>query len=171
MYVDGSLMLKRAGGRVLLISTNGDKLRYALQLHFQATNNVTEYEALLHIIWAAVMLGVHHVVWGDSELVINQVMKESIYRNMCMEAYYAEVHKLEGKFNGIELHHVLRRDNEEADALAMLVSSRKHLPLVVFLNVLETPLAHLEREPETSPEGPPPTQARPAADHYLMKIA
>ena len=56
MYVDGSLMLERAGGRVLLISTNGNKLRYALQLHFWDTNNVAEYEALLHDIHAAVEL-------------------------------------------------------------------------------------------------------------------
>ena len=42
---------------------------------------------------------------------------------MSMEAYCAEAHKLEGKFNGIELHHILRRDNEEADSLARLVSS------------------------------------------------
>ena len=40
-----------------------------------------------------------------------------------MEAYCAEVQKLEEKFDGIELHHVLWRDNEEADALAKLASS------------------------------------------------
>ena len=40
-----------------------------------------------------------------------------------MEAYCAEVQKLEEKFDGIELHHVLWRDNEEADALANLASS------------------------------------------------
>jgi hypothetical protein len=36
------------------------------------------------------------------------------------EAYYKEVHRLEGKFDGIELH-VLRRD--EANALAKLAST------------------------------------------------
>jgi ribonuclease HI len=33
---------------VVLISQSGDRLRYVLQLHFQATNNGVEYEALLH---------------------------------------------------------------------------------------------------------------------------
>ena len=37
---------------------------------------------------------------------------------MRMEAYCAKVQKLEDKFNGIELHHVLRQDNVEADTLA-----------------------------------------------------
>ena len=39
-----------------------------------------------------------------------------------MEDYCVEVQKLEDKFDGIELHHVLRRDNEEADFLPRLVS-------------------------------------------------
>jgi hypothetical protein len=40
-----------------------------------------------------------------------------------MEAYCMEVQKLEDKFGSIELHHVLRRDNEEGDSLARLASS------------------------------------------------
>ena len=59
---------------------------------------------------------------GDSKLVINQVMRELTCWNVRMEAYYAEVQKLEDKFDGIELHHVLRRDNEEANALVNLAS-------------------------------------------------
>ena len=57
MYFDGSLTLEGAGVGVLLISPNSDKLRYALQLHFQANNNVAEYEELLHGIQAAIKLG------------------------------------------------------------------------------------------------------------------
>ena len=42
----------------------------------------------------------------DSELVIRQVMKASAYRDHMMEAYYAEVRKLEAKFDGLELRHI-----------------------------------------------------------------
>ena len=52
-------------------------------------------------------------------------MKESAYHDMGMEAYNTEVQKVEDKFDGNELHHVLHWDNEEADALARLASSRK----------------------------------------------
>ncbi len=34
--------------RYTLQSPKGDRLRYALQIHFAASNNVTEYEALVH---------------------------------------------------------------------------------------------------------------------------
>jgi hypothetical protein len=91
-------------------------------------------------------------------------MKESTYRNMRMEAYCAEVRKLEEKFDGIKLHHVLRRDNKEADTLAKLASSQKDSSLGVFL---DTPLIRLEEEPGVALESFPPAEAQPVVDHYL----
>jgi hypothetical protein len=44
-------------------------------------------------------------------------MGESNCCDSCMAAYGQEVRKLE-KFNGFELHYILRRDNEAADTLA-----------------------------------------------------
>ena len=49
MYFDGSLMLQGAGVGVVLVSPNGNQMRYLLHLNFNgATNNIAEYEALLH---------------------------------------------------------------------------------------------------------------------------
>ena len=135
MYFDGSFTLEGAGAGVLLISPSGDKLRYVLQLHFWATNNVAEYEALLHGIRVVGELGGWcPFVRGDSEMVINQVKKESTYHDVKMEAYYVEVRKLEDKFDGIELHHILWWDIEEADSLARLASSKKPPSFGVFLD-------------------------------------
>jgi hypothetical protein len=44
MYFDGSYTLKGAGANVVLIPPEGDILKYAIQLKFLATNNITEYE-------------------------------------------------------------------------------------------------------------------------------
>jgi hypothetical protein len=41
-----------------------------------------------------------------------------------MDAYYAEVHKLEKHFQGLEFHHVIRDLNIAADVLAKLGSHR-----------------------------------------------
>lgn len=43
------------------------------------------------------------------------------------------VHKLEAKFDGLELTHVLRRYSEAADELAKLGSTRDFVPAGVFL--------------------------------------
>jgi ribonuclease HI len=47
MYFDGSYTLKGARAGVVLIPPEGDMLKYAIQLGFSATNNITEYEGLV----------------------------------------------------------------------------------------------------------------------------
>jgi hypothetical protein len=70
-------------------------------------------------------------------------MKESNCCDVKMEAYCLEVQKLEDKFGGIELHHILRCDNKEANTLATLASSQKPPSPRVFLNVLDAPSIYL----------------------------
>jgi hypothetical protein len=48
MYFDGLLMKTGAGAGLLFISPLGKHLRYVLRLHFLASNNVAEYEALVN---------------------------------------------------------------------------------------------------------------------------
>jgi ribonuclease HI len=131
-------------------------MRYVLRLNFEgATNNIAEYEALLHRLRTTVTLGVRRLVAsGDSELVIGQVMKASVCRDHKMAAYCAEVRKLEAKFDGLELRHIPQRDNEEADSLVRIGSIRDMPPDSVFLNELIRQSARWEVETQ-----PPPSQA------------
>jgi hypothetical protein len=71
-------------------------------------------------------------VRGDSQLVIDQVMKNASCHNDKMEAYCNAVRALEDKFYNIELNHVPRRYNEEVDELAKIASGRITVPLNVF---------------------------------------
>jgi ribonuclease HI len=47
MYFDGSLMKTGVGAALLFISPLGVNMRYAIRLHFAASNNIAEYEALI----------------------------------------------------------------------------------------------------------------------------
>jgi hypothetical protein len=58
MYFDGSYTLKGAGADVVLIPPKGDVIKYAIQLEFLATNNITEYEELVTDLWLAKDLGI-----------------------------------------------------------------------------------------------------------------
>ena len=99
MYFDGSLILSGSGARVVLESPNGETLKYAIQLNFQATNNVAEYEGLLAGIRAAKALSIRRLlVRGDSQLVVNQVGKEYQCSNLTIYRYLSEVRKLEKHF-------------------------------------------------------------------------
>jgi len=148
MYFDGSLMLEGAGAGIVLISPTGERLKYILQLHFPASNNAAEYEALLHGLRIAISLGIRRLaVRGDSELVVNQVQKEYSCNSDKMAAYRQEVGKLEGKFDGLELTHVPRQDNAEADELAKMGSRRTPVPTGIFVQQLHQPTI---REPDVS---------------------
>ena len=57
IYFDGSVMALGSGAGVVLISPDGSKLRYAIHLHFSASNNATEYEALINGLRIAIELG------------------------------------------------------------------------------------------------------------------
>ena len=99
MYFNGSVMAPSSRAGVVLISPYGSRLRYVIRLHFLASNNVMEYEALISGLRIAIELGAMRLyVRGDSELVIDQVMKESSCKSPLMVAYCQEVRKLEDKF-------------------------------------------------------------------------
>jgi hypothetical protein len=108
----------------------------------------------------AIELGVRRLdARGDSQLVIDQVMKNSHCRDPKMEAYYDEVRRLEDKFYGLELNHIARRYNETADELAKIASGRTTVPPDVFSRDLHQPLVKTNDtlEPEKAsaqPEAP-----------------
>jgi ribonuclease HI len=141
MFFDGSLMKTGAGACLLFISPLGKHLRYVLRLHFPASNNVAEYEALVNGLRIAIELGVRHLdARGDSQLVIDQVTK--------MEAYCDEVRRMEDKFYGLELNHIARRYNETADEVAKIASGRTTVPPDVFSRDLHQPSVKTDDTPE-----------------------
>jgi hypothetical protein len=76
LYFDDSVMKTGAGAGLLFVSPLGEHMRYAVRLHFPASNNMAEYEALLCGLKIAIEIGIKRLdVRGDSQLVIDQVMK------------------------------------------------------------------------------------------------
>jgi ribonuclease HI len=173
MYFDGSLMKTGAGVGLLFISPLGVHVRYVVRLHFPASNNVAEYEALITGLRIAIELGVRHLdVQGDSQLVIDQVMKNSSCRDPKMKAYCEEVRRLENKFHGLELNHIARRYNEAADELVKITSSRTTVPPDVFAKYLQQPSVDLG--PDGGVDGPsldpPPEVEAPSTGAEAMQV-
>ena len=130
MYFDGALNINGAGAGILFITPIKDKLRYVLRIHFPASNNAAEYEACLHGLRIAVELGVKRLmVYGDSALVINQLNKDWSCSSEKIDAYCAEIRKLEGKFYSIEYHHMVQDQNQLANHLSKIGSSHSITPL------------------------------------------
>jgi ribonuclease HI len=130
MYFDRSKRVQGAGAGVVLISPQGDKLKYVLRMSFpQASNNEAEYEAMLHGTKMAKACGETRLkIFGDSNLVVQQVMNrcDAISDNMmaCRNLYYY----LEGTFDGCKVSHISKASNEEADNLANIGSQCLPVP-------------------------------------------
>jgi ribonuclease HI len=138
------------GAGLLFISPLGEHMRYAVRLHFPTSNNMAEYEALLCGLRIAIETGIKRLdVRGDSQLVIDQVMKNASCHDDKMEAYCKVVRALEDKFYGIELNHVSHRFNEEADELAKIASGRITVPPNVFARDIAKPSVNLGPDPSS----------------------
>jgi ribonuclease HI len=172
MFSDGSLMKTGAGAGLLFISPLGKHLRYVLRLHFPASNNVAEYEALVNGLRIVIELGVRRLdARGDSQLFTDQVMKNSRCHDPKMEAYCDEVRRLEDKFYGLELNHIARRYNETTDELAKIASGRTTVPPDVFSQDLHQPSVKTDDtpEPEKASAQPEASSARPEAPSALRE--
>lgn len=62
LYFDGLIMLLGVGAGIVLISPKGEKLKYVLQIHFTVSNNVADYEALLHGPRIVISLVIHQLL-------------------------------------------------------------------------------------------------------------
>jgi hypothetical protein len=60
-----------------------------------------------------------------------------------MDAYCAEIHKLEGHFDRIEFQHIPQNNNVAAGVLSKLGSRRALVPAGVFVQYLRKPLIKL----------------------------
>jgi ribonuclease HI len=155
MYFDGSVMKEGASVGLVFISPLGVRMEYMVRLHFLASNNVAEYEALINGLWIVVELGIKRLeIKGDSELVVGQVMKDKNCVDLRMAAYCQAIRDLEGKFHGLKLHHMLCDYNKAADMLVKATSSRSPVPHGVFVSDQHQPSVREEGEKPLEEPGP-----------------
>ena len=84
---------------MVLTSPKGDKLAYVLQLHFDCTNNMAVYEALLHGLRLAKEMNIKRIrCFGDSDLVAQQVSGTWDSKDANMAAYRRAVEQIAGFF-------------------------------------------------------------------------
>jgi ribonuclease HI len=153
LYFDGSVMKTGAGAGLLFVLPLRKHMRYAVRLHFPTSNNMAKYEALLCGLRIAIETGIKRLdVRRDLQLVIDQVMKNASWHDDKMEAYCNVVWALEDKFYDIELNHVPRRYNEEADELAKIASGRITVPPNVFARDVAKPSVNFKPTPSIQEE-------------------
>ena len=82
------------------------------------TNNIAEYASLLKLVKQAHRLGIENIlIKGDSQLIIKQVNGEYKAKDPRMKQYRDRVLAVLKNIPKWELKHVVRKFNQEADAL------------------------------------------------------
>ncbi|XP_074298269.1 uncharacterized protein LOC141629111 [Silene latifolia] len=77
MYFDGAARQDGAGAGVVFVTPQNHLMPYAFTLTQLCTNNMAEYQALILGLQMAIEIGVRDMdIYGDSELVVNQVLGE-----------------------------------------------------------------------------------------------
>ena len=92
----------------------------------ETTNNVAEYRALLAAVRHAVRGGFEElVVRTDSQLLARQISGEYRVKQPHLKVLYREVLEAARPLQRLEVLHVRREENREADALANLAMDRQ----------------------------------------------
>ena len=100
MYFDRATNQSESGIGVLLISLKGTHIPFSDRLNFHATNNVTEYEACIIGLQAALSLGVKELeVYGDSTLIISQIQNKWKIKEERLMPYHEFLQKWASKLS------------------------------------------------------------------------
>ena len=85
----------------------------------RATNNVAEYQGLLHALrWGQAQGARSLEIFSDSELLVRQMGGRYRVKNPKLQPLYREASELMARLEDVRIRHVTREENREADALA-----------------------------------------------------
>jgi ribonuclease HI len=121
LYVDGAASGNPgpAGAAALIKDAEGDTLLEKARAFGPATNNVAEYQGLLLGLELAAQLKPNVLtIRSDSELLVRQVAGQYKVRAPHLKPLLREVKRLLAPFETVEIEHIPRTQNAEADKLA-----------------------------------------------------
>jgi ribonuclease HI len=136
MYFDGSSSKEGYGAGIVLISPAQEVITLSYKLEFETTNNIAEYEALVLGLRAAKDMAIDSlVVFGDSELIINQVKNIYQAKKQRLKQYRNEVWDLvDNFFLAFNISFIPREENQRK-ILWPWLPVPSDLPLVQILSI------------------------------------
>ncbi|CAB4273280.1 unnamed protein product [Prunus armeniaca] len=113
MYFDGSSTETRSGAGVVIESPQGQRWQFAFQLDFKC---IIGFEIIKE------MKATRVLVYGDSQLVINQLTGEYQCTSENLTMYYVTALNTADEFSKISFIHVSQAENHEANEMAQVAS-------------------------------------------------
>ncbi|XP_039683800.1 uncharacterized protein [Medicago truncatula] len=119
LYFNGSSHKNGTGVGIMIISPKHHVFKYMFRINQFCSNNEAEYEALITGLEIALELGAKSIeIKGDSELVLRQMTKEYKCVKESLVTYHAMASRLLKQFTHVEIRHIPRMENQDANDLA-----------------------------------------------------
>ncbi|CAA0823369.1 Polynucleotidyl transferase- ribonuclease H-like superfamily protein [Striga hermonthica] len=111
MYFDGASHREGAGAGVVFVTSHGEVLPYSFTLTKNCSNNVAEYQALILGLEMVVdMKQLHLKVYGDSKLVVNELLGEYDVKKPELLPYVDYAKRLMGWLGDVTIEHVVEKE-------------------------------------------------------------
>nr|XP_027109478.1 uncharacterized protein LOC113729374 [Coffea arabica] len=124
MYFDGAAHRHGVGVGIVFVTPDRGILLYSFILNQHCSNNVAEYQT--HILGLEIAVDMEQLdiqIYGDSQLVVNQLLGSYEVKKSELILYHKYATRLMKRLGGASIKHVHRRENKQADALVALASS------------------------------------------------
>ncbi|OGS34095.1 MAG: hypothetical protein A2474_03035 [Elusimicrobia bacterium RIFOXYC2_FULL_34_12] len=121
LYADGASRGNPGNAGIgIIIYDNTEKVVKTVNKYIgKATNNVAEYNAFLTALEEAEKLGAKNIkIFIDSELVFKQYLGEYKINNESLKQILIRIREKVKSFLSVDVQHILREKNKEADKLA-----------------------------------------------------
>ena len=131
----------------IVILEQGKKIKELAKPIGQATNNIAEYTACLCAFEEARVLKADQIaLYTDSELMFKQLTGQYEVKNVSLKLLFDQIQQLAQGFKRIDIKHIPREKNQDADQLATQVLKKKQAKVVA-------PLFHHSGEESPSSKG------------------
>lgn len=135
IFVDGACSGNPGeAGIGIIINRDGKTIKKISKAIGKGTNNIAEYSALICALQEALILKAKKLtIFTDSELVFRQVTGLYKIKNDKLKILCDQVQTLMQGFDHVDLNHVRREKNKEADSLATRSLKKKQAKVVAPL--------------------------------------
>jgi ribonuclease HI len=134
LYFEGSKGRKGTGASVILISPDGERLNYILQIDFSCPSKVeADYEGLFQGMRLAKALGADEIIIrGNSSIIAQNEKGAGRDKAGSLAAYQDHYDTLQKRFRSCQLQYVTRTRNKQASKLADIGSAKAQIPPDAF---------------------------------------
>ncbi|MCO5575684.1 hypothetical protein L7F22_029488 [Adiantum nelumboides] len=144
LFCDGAFRRAtgKAGGGLVLVNPEGEVvMKEQVTLNGSTSNNEAEYDILISGLKICLAQKIQRLmVKGDALLIVKQILGIWACKNERLITKVTSIRKLFSKFEEVQLYHIPRKENEDADLLAQqAVSNQDKAHMVIAAIALKDP--------------------------------